>query len=76
MDNLQYSVITNTSREVRARWTGRTIELVVFGANMITDVTVEWHSSVDTAAARFQWLIEYNSKKVVNKRTIVQGAFK
>lgn len=61
--NMTYSVTTNTSRIVEATWTGRAIQLAVYGA-LWSDVQLEWHARLEMAVERFQWLIEHNSKPV------------
>lgn len=67
MDTLTYSFTTNTHRIVELTRIGKRFRLVVYGAMFLTGVEVEWADTLAYAVHRFQWLVERNTKPVVDK---------
>lgn len=65
MDTLTYAVETNTHRIVEYKHIGKRVRLVVYGISF-SDTWLEWcHPKL--AQARFEKLVEMNSKLIVDK---------
>lgn len=64
---MTYAVETNTHRIVELTRIGKRFRLVVYGAMFLTGVEVEWADTLAYAVHRFQFLVERNTKPVVDK---------